>query len=71
MIRTAMNKVNNKKLYPTARMCRFFVRRERKCTCEAQIWGKDRKAYCDYCILCSPKVFSCRNFAPKTGKDEK
>ena len=41
MIRTAMNKVNNKKLYPTARMCRFFVRRERKCTCEAQIWGKD------------------------------
>ncbi len=71
MIRTAMNKVNNKKLYPTARMCRFFVRRERKCTCEAQIWNGDKTVYQDYCILCDPKVHSCKNFTPKTGKDEK
>ncbi len=63
-----MNKVNNKKLYQTARMCMFFVRKVRTCTCEAQVWNDDRTVCRDYCILCDPKVHSCKNFILKTGK---
>lgn len=59
-----MNKVNNKKNYQVPSKCKWFVRKKAYCSFDP-IVANSRTVYFKPCSLCSPKVFSCKNFKQK------